>query len=159
MNNNLEFADYIALRNLAFDWAESYDTKNWELLKQCLAPSTSLDFRLLQGNLYENLSPDDFAGIIAKMIGDKRLKTQHFIGATKVECLDDGSVKVEHQIRVAHQRHESEDAASPVSNKGHGHGVTTHWYKRFGEYWKITGALSNLYWSEDDLFGTLALED
>ncbi|KAF3017104.1 hypothetical protein E8E14_008541 [Neopestalotiopsis sp. 37M] len=159
MANNLELSDYIALRSLAFEWAESYDTKNWEQLKQCLAPSTSLDFRLLQGALHENLSPDDFAGIIIKMIGDKRLKTQHFIGATKLECVDDGTVKVEHQIRVAHQRHETEDLTSPVVNKGHGHGVTTHWYKKFDGIWKIAGASSNLYWSEYDLFGTLALED
>lgn len=152
----IDRSDYIALRNLAFDWAEAYDTKNWDQLRQCLAPSTFLDFRSLQGARHDDLSPDDFAGIIISMIGDKRLKTQHLIGATKLECLDNGSVKVDNQIRVAHQRHETEDLTSAVINKGHGYGVTTHWYRKVEGVWKIEGASSNLYWAEYDLFGTLA---
>ncbi|KAK9776222.1 putative Scytalone dehydratase [Seiridium cardinale] len=157
MAANLTLSDYVAMRNLAFDWADSYDTKNWDLLRQCLAPSIRLDFRNLQGSLHEALTPDEYVEILVKMIGDKKLRTQHFIGATKTECLDDGSVKVEHQIRVAHQRYENEDLGSAVTNKGHGHGVTTHWYKKFGCTWKIAGASSKLYWSEYDLFGTLNL--
>jgi scytalone dehydratase len=99
--------EYLAIRNLAFEWSESYDTKDWPRLRNILAPSTSLDFRSLRGELHENLSPDEYVAILSstKLLGDPRMKTQHLLGASKRECLDDGSVQVGHQIRVAHQRY------------------------------------------------------
>ncbi|CRG88298.1 hypothetical protein PISL3812_05327 [Talaromyces islandicus] len=148
--------DYLEIRNVAFEWAQSYDTKDWELLRKCLAPSTRLDFRSLQGELHEDLSPDAYAEILssAKYLGSKRLKTQHLLGVSKWERLDDGSVKVAHQIRVAHQRY-ADDALSTVANKGHAHGVTTHWFRKIDGHWKLEGVAPKLEFFEYDLFGTL----
>jgi scytalone dehydratase len=55
---------------------------------------------------------------------------------------------------VAHQRYVDEDLAV-VANKGHGHGVTQHWYRKIEGIWKLEGVAPKLEWSEYDLFGTL----
>ena len=148
--------DYLDIHNIAFEWAESYDTKDWERLRRCLAPSIRLDFRSLRGVLHEQLSPDEFAGILSgpKLLGDKRMKTQHLLGGAEWERLSDGTVHVSHQIRVAHQRYVNEDLAV-VANKGHAHGVTEHWYRKIEGTWKLEGVRPKLEWFEHDLFGTL----
>ena len=147
-------SDYIEIRNVAFEWAQSYDTKDWERLRKCLAPSIRLDFRSLQGALHENLSPDEYVTILKNVIGHKLLKTQHLLGGGKWEFQNDGSVQVLHQIRVAHQRYVNEDFAV-VANKGHAHGATQHWYKKIDGVWKLEGVIPDLLWTEYDLFGTL----
>lgn len=152
--------DYLEIRNVTFEWAESYETKDWERLRKCLAPSTRLDFRSLQGALHENLSPDEYVAILSgvSLLGRKRLKTQHFLGESKWERLNDGSVQVAHQIRVAHQFYVDDDL-SAVAKKGHAHGVTTLWFRKVEGIWKLEGAASRLEWSEYDLFGTLNPEE
>jgi len=105
---------------------------------------------------YENLSPDEFVAIHSspKVIGSPRLKTQHFIGVQKLELESNGVVHVWNQVRVAHQLYADEGLAV-VANKGHGHGVTEHWYGKIEGRWKLQGSKSNLNWSEYDLLGTL----
>ena len=153
-------SDYLAIRNVAFEWAESYDTKDWDRLRRCLAPSIRLDFRALRMALHEHLSPDEFVAIIsdAKVIGNPRLKTQHFLGGAQWECLNDGTVQVWHQIRVAHQRYVDDDLAV-VANKGHAHGATQHCYRKIDGTWKLEGVTPRLEWTEYDLYGTLNPED
>ena len=148
--------DYLDLRSLTFEWADSYDTKDWARLRRCLAPSIRLDFRSLRGSLHENLSPDEYVAILSgpKLLGDKRMKTQHFIGASKWECLSDGTVQAWHQMRVAHQRYANEDLAV-VINKGHAHGAIQHLYRKIEGAWKLEGVVPKHEWSEYDLFGTL----
>jgi scytalone dehydratase len=150
-------SDYLEIRNVAFEWAESYDTKDWDRLRKCLAPSSRLDFRSLRGELHENLTPDAYVAILSdmKLLGSKRLKTQHLLGASKWERQGDGTVQVAHQIRVAHQRYVDEDL-SAVANKGHAHGVTTHWFRKIEGTWKLEGVAPKLEFSEYDLFGTLS---
>ncbi|UKZ94641.1 uncharacterized protein TrAFT101_009496 [Trichoderma asperellum] len=155
MDTDISLQDYLAIRNIAFEWAESYDTKDWDRLQKCLAPSVRLDFRSLHGALHENLSPGEYSTILFGMIGDKRLKTQHLLGGSQWERLNDGAIRVAYQIRVAHQRYVDESLGR-VANKGHGHGVTTHWYRKFNEVWKLEGVAPKLEWDEYDIFGTLA---
>lgn len=157
MLTNWRQLDYLEIRNAAFEWSESYDLKDWERLQKILAPSVRLDFRSLKGELHENLSPKEYAAILSSrpLLGDRTLKTQHLLGGAKVECQSDGIVKVQHQIRVAHQRYK-DNTFTEVLNKGHGIGVTTHWYRKIDGVWKIEGVAPRLDWSEYDLFGTLA---
>ncbi|MCJ1446843.1 MAG: hypothetical protein MMC23_007350 [Stictis urceolatum] len=154
MSTDITLSDYIDIRNVAFEWAESYDTKDWERLRACLAPSVRLDFRSLGMALHEKLSPDEYVAILTDTIGDKRMKTQHFLGGAKWECLSNGTVQVWHQVRVAHQRYTDEDLAV-VANKGHAHGATQHWYRKIEGAWKLEGVVPKLGWTEYDLFGTL----
>lgn len=104
--------------------------------------------------LYDGISPDEYVAILKKIIGDERLKTQHFLGASRWERLSDDSVHVWHQARVAHQRY-TDVNLTEVVNKGHGHGVVQHWYKKINEVWKIEGSASSAEWTEYDLIGTL----
>ncbi|TVY21545.1 Scytalone dehydratase [Lachnellula arida] len=156
MSTDITISDYLELNNIAYEWASSYDTKDWTRLHRCLAPSLRLDFRSLQGSLHEQLSPEAFVAILAdvKLLGDKRMKTQHLLGGARWERLGDGTVQAWHQIRVAHQRYVSEDLAV-VANKGHAHGVTRHWYRKVDGAWMLEGVAPELGWSEYDLFGTL----
>ena len=150
--------DYLEIRNIAFEWSESYDNKDWDRLRQILATKTRLDFRGLMGSLHDDLSADDYVAILAspKLLGNKRLKTQHQLGGSKWELLSDGSVLVSHQIRVAHQRY-TDESLSEVANKGHAHGVTQHWCREIDGAWKLEGVASKLNFAEYDLFGTLKL--
>ena len=125
-------------------------------MRQILAPSVRFDFRELRGELHEQLSPDQCVAILTDkmLLGDKRLKTQHHMGASKWELLSDGAVKVSHQIRVAHQRYVDEDLAV-VLNKGHAHGLTQHWLRKIEGTWKLEGIAPKLGFTEYDLYGTL----
>ncbi|KJZ74542.1 hypothetical protein HIM_06138 [Hirsutella minnesotensis 3608] len=156
MATDIAMSDYLEIRNLAFEWAESYDNKDWDRLRRCLAPSICLDFRSLRGELHDNLNPDEYAAILSssKLLGDQELKTQHLLGGAKWTQLSDGTVQVAHQLRVAHQRY-TDKSLTTVANKGHGHGVVTHSYKKVDGAWKIAAVVPQLAWSEYDLFGTL----
>ncbi|ATY61268.1 scytalone dehydratase [Cordyceps militaris] len=165
MNDNISFQGMNAKHPIhcglyhynkpGFCLVDSYDTKNWPLLRTCLAPSSRLDFRSLQGALHENLSPDEYVAILEKTIGDARLKTQHLIGATTWTYLVSGSVEVIHQLRVAHQRYTDEKLGT-VANKGHAHGYVVHKYSKFHGEWKIEEVQPKLEWTEYDLYGTLS---
>lgn len=113
-----------------------------------------LDFSSLGRAVHENLSPDEYSTILIDLIGDKRLKTQHLLGGAQWERSSDDAVKVTHQIRVAHQRYVDESLAK-VSNKGHGHGTVTHWYKKIDGVWKLEGVAPKLEWDEFDILATL----
>ncbi|KAL6800777.1 Scytalone dehydratase [Trichoderma sp. SZMC 28013] len=154
MATDISIQDYLSINNLAFEWAESYDTKDWGRLKESLAPSIRLDFSYLRGEKHENLTPESYSTILIGMIGDKRLKTQHLLGRGQWELQKDGVVRVAWQIRAAHIRYADETLAE-VTNHGHGHGVTTHWYKKVDGVWKIEGVAPRLDFQEYDLFGTL----
>ncbi|KAL7934621.1 Scytalone dehydratase [Trichoderma chlorosporum] len=155
MNTDIPLSDYLSIRNIAFEWAESYDTKDWGRLKECLAPAVRLDFRSLRGELHENLTPEAYSTILIGMIGDKRLRTQHFLGAAQWEVLSDGRVRVAHQIRAVHQRY-TDETLTELVNKGHGLGVTVHWYEKVNGVWKLEGVQPRLDISEFDIYGTLA---
>ncbi|KAL9051500.1 MAG: hypothetical protein Q9162_005973 [Coniocarpon cinnabarinum] len=137
-------------------WSDTYDSKDWNRLKQILGPAIRLDFRDLRGPLQENLSPDQYVAIIAnkKVIGDPRVKTQHLIGGGHWSTPGDGTVQVWWQLRVAHQRFASEDMAKTI-NKGHAHGYNQQTYQKINGAWKIVGIKVKVDWVEGDLFGTL----
>jgi scytalone dehydratase len=45
--------DYLDVGNVAFEWAQSYGTKDWERLQRCCAPSIRLDLHYLGGGIHE----------------------------------------------------------------------------------------------------------
>lgn len=151
--------DYISIGNIGFEWAQSYDLKDWERLRKILAPAVTLDFRGIKGveTLFENLSTDEFVTMLSnpELLGNKRLQTQHLMGLKKYELLDDGRICVHYQMRAAHQLYNDDDLTS-MRNKGHGHGVTTHTYQKIEEEWKLAVSASTCEWTEFDLLGTLA---
>lgn len=153
-------SDYLEMRNVAFEWAQSYDNKDWERLRRILAPSVRLDFTALGMGLHDNLTPDAYVAILSdkKLLGGQRLKTQHLLGGARWERLSNNSVTAEHQIRVAHQRYTKDDLKE-VANKGHAHGATQHWYKKVDGVWKLEGVQPMMGFTEYDLHGTLTPRD
>lgn len=83
-------------------------------------------------------------------LGNKRIKTQHFIGAGKWERNGEDSIKGTHQMRVAHQKYQ-DDELKEVRYHGHAHGNATIHYRR-GEdgAWKFAGLEPGIRWSEHD---------
>jgi hypothetical protein len=37
--NNITFDDYLGLNHALFEWADSYDAKDWARLSRCIAPT------------------------------------------------------------------------------------------------------------------------
>lgn len=88
-------------------------------------------------------------------LGDKTLKTQHFIGGSSFVLESDDKIVGYHQLRVAHQRYADEDLKVVVL-KGHAHGTATVEYKKVEGLWKFAGLTPNIRWHEydyDRMFG------
>ncbi|KAH8785770.1 putative scytalone dehydratase [Diaporthe sp. PMI_573] len=140
-----------------FEWAESFDSKDWERLRACVAPSLRVDYRSFLNKLWENMAADEFAGMVSSpyVLGNPLLKTQHFVGTSKWEKVSTDEVVGHHQMRVAHQKY-TESTLKTVSIKGHSHGSATMWYKRVDGVWKFAGLKPNERWFEydyDKIFG------
>lgn len=39
ITKNISFEDYLGLTTCLVEWADSYDTKNWDRLRKCIAPT------------------------------------------------------------------------------------------------------------------------
>lgn len=153
-HSNSDDIDFIALQNLVFDWADSTDMKDWERLKRCLAPAVTLDNSRFGIGTHENLTPDQYMGILKPILGRPTIQTQHIIGASKWERLEDGRVYAVHQVRASHQSFTDETLTKAV-NKGHGHGQAEHWYQKVDGAWKIVYNRPSSNWVEGDLWATL----
>ncbi|KAF5532892.1 scytalone dehydratase [Fusarium mexicanum] len=146
-----------------FDWADSYDTKDWKRLEEILAPEVMLtfvskvDYSAVIGKPGDTMSAQDFVSMISdvNLLGNPLISTQHFIGASKYEKLAETVATGLHQIRAAHQRHSSLDK-NIVEAKGHGHATMLHTYRKIEGEWKIAGIKPTVYWNEydfDQIFG------
>ncbi|KAL4761843.1 uncharacterized protein BDW70DRAFT_167815 [Aspergillus foveolatus] len=88
-------------------------------------------------------------------LGNPLLKTQHFVGTTKWEKVDDSKIFGHHQMRVAHQKHLDAQMKEVVA-KGHGHGSATVTYRKINGEWKFAGIEPNIRWTEfggEGIFG------
>jgi scytalone dehydratase len=94
---------------------------------------------------------EDFIAMISSptVLGDKRLKTQHFCGASKFEKVSDDEILGYHQLRVPHQKY-TDETLSEVKVKGHAHSTNTHWYKKVDGGWKFAGLSPDIRWFEYD---------
>lgn len=84
-----------------------------------------------------------------KVLGDKKLKTQHFCGGSKFEKVSDDEIMGWHQLRVPHQKY-TDETLSTVAVKGHAHSTNTHWYKKVDGQWKFAGLSPDIRWFEYD---------
>ncbi|KAF2139988.1 uncharacterized protein K452DRAFT_289373 [Aplosporella prunicola CBS 121167] len=148
---NITFDDYLGLCNCLVEWADSYDSKDWERLKKCIAPTLRIDYRSFLDKLWEAMPADEFVAMISSpaVLGDPLLKTQHFIGGTKWEKVSDDEVIGVHQLRVPHQRY-TDESRRTVAVKGHAHSTNTHWYKKVNGEWKFAGLCPDIRWGEYD---------
>ncbi|KAF2017043.1 putative scytalone dehydratase [Aaosphaeria arxii CBS 175.79] len=143
--------DILGCQAALFEWAESYDSKDWERLTKCISPTLRIDYSAFLNKLWEAMPASEFIVMASNphVLGNPRLKTQHFVGASKWEKVSDDEVKGYHQMRVAHQKY-ADDALTEVSVKGHAHGSSTIFYRKVEGVWKFAGVEPNIRWSEYD---------
>jgi scytalone dehydratase len=93
----------------------------------------------------------EFLGMASneRVLGNQRLKTQHFVGATKWVQNSEDEITGYHQMRVAHQKY-ADDDLKEVAVKGHAHGKATIWYRKVDGDWRFAGIQPDIHWSEYD---------
>jgi scytalone dehydratase len=125
-----------------YEWADSYDSKDWARLRKCIAPTLRIDYRSFLNKLWEEMPADEFVQMASDphVLGDPTLKTQHFIGGTKWEKVSDDEIIGHHQLRVPHQRY-TDESMKEVAVKGHAHSYNLHWYKKVNGVWKFAGII------------------
>ncbi|KAH6635114.1 scytalone dehydratase [Chaetomium sp. MPI-SDFR-AT-0129] len=153
MTSQLTFEDILGCQAALFEWAESYDTKDWQRLSRCIAPTLRIDYRAFLNKLWPSMPAADFLAMASDphVLGNPRLCTQHLVGgASRWEKTSDTEITGYHQMRVAHQRY-ADDARTEVAVKGHAHGKGTVWYRKVdGEGWKFAGIQPDIRWGEYD---------
>ncbi|RKU44144.1 Scytalone dehydratase [Coniochaeta pulveracea] len=153
-SKKINFEDFLGLTEAAFEWADSYDSKDWDRLRKCIAPTIRVDYRSFLGPsaLWPAMSQDEFVAMVSNKdtLGNPLLRTQHFIsGASKWEKVSDTEVVGYHQLRVPHQRY-ADASMKAVTMKGHAHSHNTHYYTKVDGVWKFAGLNPNIRWSEYD---------
>lgn len=111
-----------------------------------------VDYRLWHGELWEALPAEELVAIASapNFLGNKRIKTQHFVGAaTKWVRKSDTEVTGHHQMRVAHQKYK-DDELKEVLAQGHYHGGATMHYRKIDGEWKFAGVEPVFGWAEFD---------
>ncbi|KAK7936086.1 scytalone dehydratase [Apiospora marii] len=148
---NITFDDYLGLNACLVEWADSYDTKDWDRLRKCIAPTLRIDYRSFLDKIWEAMPAEEFIAMISNqaVLGDPLLKTQHFIGGSKWVKVSETEVVGTHQLRVPHQRY-TDATLSAVAVKGHAHSTNTHWYRKVGGVWKFAGLDPQIRWFEYD---------
>ncbi|KAK3629215.1 hypothetical protein LTR56_005091 [Elasticomyces elasticus] len=148
----LTYNETVACQSALFEWAESFDTKDWERLSQCIAPTLYVDYRAVMGMIWESMPAAEFIGLVSsdKFLGNDCIKTQHFIGASKWVRMEDGDIHGYHQMRVAHHKY-TDASLSEVKYKGHAHGKATTRYHLVDGVWKFAGLAPEVRWGEHDL--------
>lgn len=149
--NGLTFEEYMGCMAAYFEWAESYDSKDWVRLSKCIAPTLRIDYRSFLNKLWEAMSAEDFVKMASDphVLGDPTLKTQHFCGGSKWEKVSDEEIIGYHQLRVPHQKY-TDATLTTVAVKGHAHSSNTHWYKKVDGVWKFAGLCPDIRWCEYD---------
>ncbi|KAG6157955.1 hypothetical protein E4U25_004506 [Claviceps purpurea] len=135
-----------------FEWAESYDLKDWNRLSKCIAPTLQIDYRAVFGQFWEAMPADEFVGMVSSpgFLGNPLIKTQHFVGMTRWTQTSEDSITGRHQMRVAHQKY-ADAQMKEVVLKGHGHGGATTWFRKVDGDWKFAGIEPEIRWAEFDL--------
>ncbi|KAK4106964.1 Scytalone dehydratase [Parathielavia hyrcaniae] len=145
-------AEYLGCTEAAFEWADSYDSKDWDRLRACIAPTLRVDYRSFLNKLWEALPAEEFVAMVSDeaVLGNPLLRTQHFIGgASKWEKVSDTEIIGYHQLRVPHQVY-TDASLKEVAVKGHAHSHNTHYYTKIDGVWKFAGLDPNIRWFEYD---------
>lgn len=85
-----------------------------------------------------------------KFLGNPRIKTQHFVGASTWTKTNETEITGYHQMRVAHKKF-ADEQMTETAVKGHAHGKGTVWYRKVDGVWKFAGIEPDIRWSEYDL--------
>ncbi|KAL8715830.1 MAG: hypothetical protein Q9220_000497 [cf. Caloplaca sp. 1 TL-2023] len=147
----IQSLDYLSLSEITFEWGDSYDAKDWRRLRAILAPTLMIDYTDVNGHKWDDMTAEEFVGIMSHVgfVGDPLVHTQHHIGASKWQKVSQEEAIGYHQLRAAHQRYTAPDRRL-VENKGYGHAMIKHSYRRIDGEWKLSGLRPTIRWNEFD---------
>jgi len=147
----ITYEESAACMGACFEWADSYDSKDWDRLRKCIAPTLHVDYRSFLDKEWEAMPAEEFVTMASdpKVLGNPLLKTQHFIGGTRWEKVSDDEIIGWHQLRVPHQKYK-DASMTEVAVKGHAHSTNKHWYKKINGEWKFAGLSPEIRWAEFD---------
>ncbi|KAJ5592626.1 dehydratase AgnL8 [Penicillium hordei] len=145
------FEEVTGCQRALFEWADSYDTKDWDRLKECIAPTLRIDYRSFLDKIWEAMPSDEFVVMASdpRFLGNPLLKTQHFVGLSAWKKTSEDEIEGTHQLRVPHQRY-TDITLKEVAVKGHAHGIATMWYRKVDGVWKFAGVCPQIRWTEYD---------
>ncbi|KAJ4291941.1 Pituitary homeobox 2 [Kalmusia sp. IMI 367209] len=148
--NKPTFEEWQDCSELAFEWARSYDEKDWERLGRMLAPTVTVNYGGVNNAQADAMPAAEFVKMMQNplFLGDKNIESQHLLGLSKWEKLSDTEIKSQHQSRAAHQRWE--EGRGDIAAKGHGHGLVTTFYKKVDGEWKWAGIQTKVDFNEHE---------
>ncbi|KAJ5647057.1 Scytalone dehydratase [Penicillium lividum] len=153
LTDDFRLIDHLQLSRCTFDWADSYDRKDWDRLRSIATPQLKIDYREILGpeGHWPEMSLDDFVAKMSdpKLLGDPALRTQHLIGATWWERISETEVIGHHQIRAAHLRYKDSSLTEEVK-RGHSHATNKISYRKIDGTWKFAGLAPSLIFNEFD---------
>ena len=47
-----------------YEWADSYDSKDWKRLEKCIAPTLRIDYRSFLNKIWEAMPADEFVKMV-----------------------------------------------------------------------------------------------
>ncbi|KAH8702104.1 conidial pigment biosynthesis scytalone dehydratase Arp1 [Talaromyces proteolyticus] len=148
-NLDISLQDYLELSKVVFDWADSYDFKDWERLRGIIAPTLTVDYTQIGLSRWESMDAEEYMAMVTDpgFLGDPTVKTQHLLGATWWEKISETEVIGHHQLRAAHQVY-TDPSLKTVRVKGHGHATNEHYYRKVNGVWKFAGLKPTVRWNE-----------
>ncbi|TVY82998.1 Scytalone dehydratase arp1, partial [Lachnellula suecica] len=149
INDATEYRDLSAL---AFEWADSYDAKDWARLEAILAPTLRVDYTSIGKQCWPSMSAAEFMAMVTddNFLGDPCVKTQHLLGFAKWEKLSETEIIGHHQLRAAHQVYTDVDLKS-VKLRGHSHATNELYYRKMDDgAWKFAGLKPRVLWNEHE---------
>lgn len=48
-----------------YEWADSYDTKDWDRLRKCIAPTLRVDYRSFLNKIWEELPAEEYLKMVS----------------------------------------------------------------------------------------------
>jgi scytalone dehydratase len=100
---------------------------------------------------WEAIPAEEFIAMVKDpgFLGNPRVKSSHFVGASKYVYETEDYIIGTHQMRVAHQRY-VDDALTEVQRRGHASGNCQVHYRKVDGVWKWAGLLPNLRFKEHE---------
>ncbi|KAH7079989.1 Scytalone dehydratase [Paraphoma chrysanthemicola] len=156
-----------ACSEVSWQWAWSYDTKDWTKLAGLVTPSLHIDYRAVRGPEFNFASQpaDEFIASISSPteLGDPLVATQHLLGLASWTRSDDTHITAAFQIRAQHIRFASDGAGGRSKKQvmaAVGHGTVEHEFEldEAGR-WKLAGIKPVVTFADGDMGALMEYKD
>ncbi|KAH8748000.1 hypothetical protein F5883DRAFT_509502 [Diaporthe sp. PMI_573] len=132
------YEDVQKFHELTFEWSVAYDTKDFSILSEITAPEIVIDYRDFPVvKAVRHCTPQEFFNhsFGQEHLGDKRLHTQHFLGASNFKPVSDEAATGNWQIRARHVRTFADGKTAEWDSSLY----TEYRYVKINGEWKIGG--------------------